>query len=71
MAVKLADKVLLVTRWRHTPVSALRKAVQMLAEIDADIAGVAVLRVDPKSYFIYENEDGANYYPALKKYYVN
>ena len=70
-AVKLGDKVLVVTRWRHTPVSALRRAVQVLEEVRADIAGISVLRVDPNNYFIYESEDGANYYPSLKKYYVN
>ena len=71
VAVKLADKVLFVVRWRHTPVSAARKALQILAEIGADIAGAALLQVDAKQYLLYDSEDGANYHSSLKKYYVN
>ena len=71
VAVKLGDKVLMVTRWRHSPVSAVRKALGILDEIDAKIAGVVVTRVDAKSYHVYESEDGTNYHASLKKYYVN
>ena len=71
VAVKLGDKVVLVMRWRHSPVSAVRKALGILDEIDAPVAGAVVTRVDPKSYHVYESEDGANYHASLKKYYVN
>ncbi|MGD9509410.1 MAG: GumC family protein [Geminicoccaceae bacterium] len=71
VAVKLGDSVLVVTRWRHSPVSAVRKALGMLEEIGAPIAGAVITRVDPKSYHVYESEDGANYQAALKKNYVN
>ena len=71
VAVKLADKVVLIARWRHSPVSAVRKALGILEEIDANLAGVVVTRVDPKSYHVYESEDGTNYNTLLKKYYVN
>jgi Mrp family chromosome partitioning ATPase len=71
VAAKLGDKVLIVARWRHSPVSAVRKALAMLDEIGAPIAGAVVTRVDRKSYHVYESEDGANYQASLKKYYVN
>ena len=71
VAAKLGDKVLIVARWRHSPVSAVRKALAMLDEIGAPIAGAVVTRVDRKSYHVYESDDGANYQASLKKYYVN
>ena len=71
VATRLADKVALVVRWRHTPVSAVRRAVQMLRDSHADIAGFVLLRVNSRRYMYYENEDGADYHANIKKYYVN
>ncbi len=70
VASQLADTVVIATQWRWTPLSAVRRTLQLLRDAHAHIAGFVLLRVDPRYYMYYENEDGANYYKNLKKYYV-
>jgi capsular exopolysaccharide synthesis family protein len=71
VAARLADKVLYVARWRRTPVSAVRRALQILHDARAELAGLVLLAVNNSEYMYYENEDGANYHRNFKKYYVD
>ncbi|MDF1586071.1 GumC family protein [Marinimicrococcus flavescens] len=65
------DRTIFAVGWRQTPVSAVRRALQLLRDSRASMAGVVLLRVDARSYMYYENEDGANYYRKIKGYYVD
>lgn len=71
VAARLADRVLYVVRWRRTPVSAVRRALQALHDARAEVAGLVLLAVNGSEYMYYENEDGANYHRNLKRYYVD
>jgi capsular exopolysaccharide synthesis family protein len=71
VATRLADKVLYVARWRRTPVSAVRRALQVLHDAHAELAGLVLLGVNNSEYMYYENEDGANYHRNFKKYYAD
>lgn len=66
----LADKVVFVSHWRQTPLSAAQRAIQILRDARADLCGMVLLQVDSKKYLLFDNEDGANYYGKIKKYYV-
>ncbi|MDX6748499.1 AAA family ATPase [Geminicoccaceae bacterium 1502E] len=65
------DRTIFAVGWRQTPVSAVRRALQLLHDSRASIAGVVLLRVDARTYMYYESEDGANYYRKIKGYYVD
>lgn len=65
------DATIFAVGWQQTPVSAVRRALRLLADARANLAGLVLLRVDARSYMYYENEDGANYYHRIKGYYVD
>ncbi len=69
LAAQLGDSVVLVARWLSTPLSAVRRSLQMLRDCHADTAGIILNRVNPQKYMYYENEDGSNYYKNIEKYY--
>lgn len=71
IAAQFADQVVVATRWLSTPVSAVRRALRLLREGHVRIAGLVLCHVDLERYMYYENEDGANYYKNIKKYYVS
>ncbi|MFN3402093.1 MAG: hypothetical protein ACK4Z4_17265, partial [Ferrovibrio sp.] len=50
---RMVDKVAFVVRWGETKRDAVMEAMKDLVEVNADIAGIAVTRVDPKGYRSY------------------
>lgn len=50
---RMVDKVAFVVRWGETKRDAVMEAMKDLIEVNADIAGIAMTRVDPKGYRSY------------------
>lgn len=50
---RMVDKVAFMVRWGYTKRDAVMEAMKDLIEVNADIAGVAMTRVDPKGYRAY------------------
>lgn len=66
----MAEGVLLVTRWRKTPVHAGRLATDLLGRAGAHIAGVALTRVNLKQQAKSGYGDEMIYYNKFKAYYT-
>jgi len=50
---RMVDKVAFMVRWGETKREAVMEAMKDLIEVNADIAGIAMTRVDPKGYRSY------------------
>ncbi|WP_164847492.1 GumC family protein [Sphingobium algorifonticola] len=66
---KHADSVMLLCRWRATPRRAVEQALELLAESDAPIAGVALVQVDLQKQATFGYGDKSFYYNKYKEYY--
>lgn len=66
----MADGVLLVTRWRRTPVRAARLAIDLLDRAGARIEGTALSLVNLKTQSRSGLGDEMLYYKKFKKYYT-
>ena len=70
VVAKLADAVLLLVRWKSTPIKAAELALRKLRAIDARVAGVALSRVNlveqAKSGF----GDPELYFNSYRQYYA-
>ena len=71
ITARLADGVVMVARWGQTSLSAVRRTSKLLHEAGTSVPGVVLSAVDQRRYYLYENEDGFNFYSNLKKYYDN
>jgi polysaccharide biosynthesis transport protein len=69
-AARLADAVVFVVRWSKTGEEIARKALDILRESDAPIAGVVMTQVDVRRHRKYSPEDVLQYYGEYKKYYT-
>ena len=67
----LVDKVVFVIQWSSTVASVAQDAVQGLRDLGADIAGVALTRVDLARHAQYGYGDVGQYYTRSRKYYIN
>lgn len=66
----MADGVLFVTRWRHTPANASRLALDMLGRAGAHIQGAALTLVNMKEQARSGYGDEMMYYNKFKQYYA-
>lgn len=66
----MADGVLFVTRWRHTPTDAARLALDMLGRAGAHVQGVALTLVNVKEQARSGYGDEMMYYNKFKQYYA-
>lgn len=66
----MADGVLLVTRWRKTPVHATELAAEMLARAGAHVRGAALSLVNLKQQARAGHGDEMMYYKKFSNYYV-
>jgi polysaccharide biosynthesis transport protein len=64
-----ADTVVLLVRWRHTPRKASQAALELLKDVQANIAGVALTQINVKDQARYGYGDSGYYYRAYKSYY--
>ena len=69
ITAQFADQVIVAAQWLSTPLSAVRRTLQILRDGHAKVVGLVLSGIDPEGYMYYENEDGANYYKNISKYY--
>ncbi|QNE04877.1 GumC family protein [Croceicoccus marinus] len=70
LVARLADRVLLLTKWRDTSVKAAGAAIDMLESVDARLSGVALSQVDVSQYASTGQEDVFAYTKRFRGYYV-
>ena len=67
----LADAVVVLTAWRRTSHSATRAAVDALESVGAQVAGIAMTRVDLRAKEQHDESDPSHYYKSYRSYYVD
>ncbi len=70
MVASMADVVVMLARWRHTPRKAIESSLRLLNGSEAYIAGVALTQVDLKVQARTGYGDPSYYHQAYKKYYT-
>lgn len=65
----IADKVLYVVRWQHTPRETAQFAIKQLREVGANLAGVVMNQVDVRKQADYGYGDSGYYYGRYRNYY--
>jgi succinoglycan biosynthesis transport protein ExoP len=65
-----SDAVVLLVRWRKTPLRAVSAALRLLQQSNAPVVGAALSRVDMKAQARHGYGDAAYYYGEYKKYYT-
>jgi len=66
-----ADAVVMLVRWKKTPVKAVQSALTLLQGSRAFIAGVALTQMDLKAQSRYGYGDSYYYYANYRKYYAD
>lgn len=66
---RLADRVILVIRWAHTPRKSIELAVKRLREARCNVAGAVLSIVDIKGHARYGYADSGAYHGELRRYY--
>jgi exopolysaccharide transport family protein len=66
-----ADAVVMLVRWKKTPVKAVQSALALLQGTRAFIAGVALTQMDLKAQSRYGYGDSYYYYANYRKYYAD
>lgn len=64
-------QVLMLARWRHTSIKAADTAADLLIAAGANLAGVALTRVDVRSYGSTGQQDVYSYHDKFAGYYVD
>ncbi len=65
----ITDAVLLVTRWRSTPDTAVAAIVEHLRHHHAEVAGVVLNRVDMRRQIRYTDDEASVYQQQFSKYF--
>ncbi len=66
---RLADRTVLIVRWRDTPRNVVRVALRQLVDAGVTVAGVAISRVDVRRNAQYGFGDSTLFTGAFRKYY--
>ncbi len=66
-----ADAVVMLARWKKTPVKAITSALALLQSKGVFVAGVALTQVDLKAQGRYGYGDANYYYKSYRKYYAD
>jgi exopolysaccharide transport family protein len=66
-----ADAVVMLARWKKTPVKAITSALALLQGKGVFVAGVALTQVDLKAQGRYGYGDANYYYKSYRKYYAD
>jgi exopolysaccharide transport family protein len=66
-----ADAVVMLARWKKTPVKAITSALALLQGQGVFVAGVALTQVDLKAQGRYGYGDANYYYKSYRKYYAD
>jgi succinoglycan biosynthesis transport protein ExoP len=70
-AARLADAVLFVVRWSKTGEAVAQKALDILRDSGAPIAGTVLTQVNIRRHRKYSPEEVLHYYGRYNQYYVN
>jgi succinoglycan biosynthesis transport protein ExoP len=70
-AAALADAVVFVIRWSKTRDKVALKALELLKQSDAPIAGAVLTQANIRRHRKYSPEEVLHYYGRYKKYYLN
>jgi succinoglycan biosynthesis transport protein ExoP len=70
VATRLADRIILATRWRRTGSDAVGGALRVLLGVRAEIAGCVLTAVNMNQYRLYASGEAASYYKRYRRYYV-
>ena len=65
----LADSVVFVARWRHTPDHAVRAALKLLPSRHVNIAGVVLSRINMRKQVRFARGDASSYFRQYQQYY--
>ena len=68
---KVADAVLFVVRWGHTPRETVKAALRKLAIVDVKVTGIVLSQVDLKRQATYGYGDYGYHYDKYKSYYAD
>ena len=71
VATRLADRVILATRWRRTGSDAVGSALRILLGVRAEVAGCVLTAVNMNQYKLYASGEAASYYKRYRRYYVD
>lgn len=71
VVTRLSDTTLVVSRWRRTPIKALRTALDLLAQNGSHVGGVALSMVNVREYASAGLTDAFGYYKKFAGYYVD
>jgi polysaccharide biosynthesis transport protein len=71
VATRLADSVILATRWRRTGSDAVGSALRVLLGVRAEVAGCVLTAVNMSQYRLYASGEAASYYKRYRRYYVD
>ncbi|PXA74373.1 capsular biosynthesis protein [Caulobacter sp. D4A] len=66
-----ADAVVMLARWKRTPVKAITSALSLLQGRGVFLAGVALTQMDLKAQSRYGYGDAGYYYKSYRKYYAD
>lgn len=66
---RLADKTLLMVRWRATQVSTFMAALQQLSDDRVPVDGIVLSQVDGRKYKLYGYADSDLFSPSFRKYH--
>jgi Mrp family chromosome partitioning ATPase len=65
------DAVVMLARWKKTPIKAILAALSLLKGRGIFVAGVALTQVDMKAQTRYGYGDANYYYKSYRKYYAD
>jgi len=68
---KIADAVLFVVRWGHTPRETVKAALRRLAIVDVEVTGIVLSQVDLRRQATYGYGDYGYHYDQYKNYYAD
>lgn len=66
---RVADKTLMMVRWRSTPVATFMTALQQLSEDRVPVDGIILSQIDARKYKIYGYADSDLFSPGFRKYH--
>ncbi|HEY0835745.1 MAG TPA: polysaccharide biosynthesis tyrosine autokinase [Azospirillum sp.] len=70
MLVQLADRTVFCVRWDKTPRESVVSALRMLMDVNANIAGTLLTRVNVRKHARYGYGDLGHYYGRYRSYYA-
>jgi capsular exopolysaccharide synthesis family protein len=64
-----SDVVAVLVRWRHTPLKAVQRTIDLLKDVKVNVGGVALSQVNVREQAKYGYGDVGYYYKSYKSYY--